>query len=475
MRKLLLMAGILMLGVMMVWAHGNGEDDPDDRDAVNTDEAIAPENPTYYEHVKPILELHCVACHSQGQIAGDIALTDPATVVKGASDIAFNASIAYMPPWMPSRQSLPMKHDRSLSDTEIATLIAWSDNFAPLGEPEDYVPPSADAYEITEIRADLLLSNDEAYNPDETVQDDYRCFAFPLDIDDTRYVTGYEFMPDVTEMAHHGIVYLVDSSAQTAIERRNFEDGQVGWSCYGGLGFRIDNEMIGAWAPGTMPMLYPEGTGFRIDPDDYLIIQMHYNLAITRQPDQTQLKLQLAPADESIAELITYQMSAPVEIPCPTGVEGPQCTRVAAVNRVDKLYGMESRYFADSLLQDCKQTLNDYADNTGEHAIGYCDYPIPAPITVFAVFGHMHELGSSFQLEVNPDSDNPITMLDIPNWDFHWQDIYQFVEPLQLERGDVVRMTCHWDNTQSDDPRYVVWGEGTADEMCFGTAIVLRR
>jgi len=474
MRKLLLMAGIFMLGVMMVWAHGDGEDDHDDATVVDTSQAVVPENPTYYEHVKPIMELHCIACHSEGQIAGDIPLTDPEMVIKGASDIAFNVSIAYMPPWMPSRQSLPMQHDRRLSDVEIATLVTWADNFAPIGEPEDYVPPSADAYEIIEIRADLTLQTDEPYDPDGTAQDDYRCFAFPLDIEATRYVTGYEFIPDVTEMAHHGIVYLVGDSAQNAIERRDFEDGKVGWSCYGGVGLSTRSEMIGTWAPGTMPTLYPDGTGFRIDPGDYLIIQMHYNLAITRQPDQTQIKLQLAESDESIDELTIYPMTAPVEIPCPTGVEGPQCERIAALDRVAELYGEEFHYFPDSLLRDCDQTLADYADNTGEHAIGYCDYQIPASITIYGVLGHMHELGSSFQLEVNPDSDSPIMMLDIPNWDFHWQDIYHFVEPLQLERGDVIRMTCHWDNTQSDDPRYVVWGEGTQDEMCFGTAIVQR-
>ncbi len=69
-------------------------------------------------------------------------------------------------------------------------------------------------------------------------------------------------------------------------------------------------------------------------------------------------------------------------------------------------------------------------------------------------------------------SDDSIMLLDIPRWDFHWQDRYQFVEPVKVNFGNVLRMSCGWDNSLSDDPRYVVWGEGTSDEMCFGTVMI---
>lgn len=473
MRNIFLVALILITSATIIWAHDD-DDNPDHHDMVDTSEAVVPENPTYYEHIKPLLELHCTGCHTEGQIAGDIPLTSSEDVEKGSSDIAFNGSTGDMPPWMPSPLSLPMQHNRSLSDIEIATLVTWDENGAPLGNPEDYTPPEASAYQLKEIRADLTLQLEEPYIPDESATDDYRCFAFPLDIDSSRYVTGYEFILDETEMAHHGIVYLVSKSAQPAIERRNVEDDRIGWSCYGGIGLSVPNEMIGTWAPGALPTAYPDGTGFRVDPADIVIIQMHYNLAITRQPDQIMINLQLADEELSVDALRTYQLTAPVEIPCPTDVEGSQCNRISALDRVARLYGQEFHYFPDSLLQDCDQTLADYADNTGENATAYCDYPVPAPITAYSAFAHMHELGWNFQLELNPDSDTPVMMLDIPNWDFQWQDTYQFVEPVQLQRGDVVRMTCQWDNTLSENPRYVVWGEGTDDEMCFGAIIILR-
>ena len=34
--------------------------------------------------------------------------------------------------------------------------------------------------------------------------------------------------------------------------------------------------MLGGWAPGMQPIELPEGVGILIQPDDYIIIQMHY-------------------------------------------------------------------------------------------------------------------------------------------------------------------------------------------------------
>ena len=43
------------------------------------------------------------------------------------------------------------------------------------------------------------------------------------------------------------------------------------------------------------------------------------------------------------------------------------------------------------------------------------------------------------------------------------------------EPGDTVRVTCRHDASLRDgEPRYVVWGEGTTDEMCLGVLQVTR-
>jgi signal peptidase I len=96
----------------------------------------------------------------------------------------------------------------------------------------------------------------------------------------------------------------------------------------------------------------------------------------------------------------------------------------------------------------------------------------------------MHLLGQSIELQLNPGTSSARTLLDIPRWDFHWQNAYTLAKPVVAKPGDVVRVTCRYDVSKRAKrphgsviprtPRYVLWGEGTTDEMCLGILQVTR-
>jgi hypothetical protein len=101
-------------------------------------------------------------------------------------------------------------------------------------------------------------------------------------------------------------------------------------------------------------------------------------------------------------------------------------------------------------------------------------------MTVRAGAGHMHLLGRSITVVANPGTPRERVLVDVPVYDFDNQGSRTLAQPVPLRKGDVVRVTCTHDaklrsllpELASQPPRYVVWGEGTSDEMCLGILTV---
>jgi hypothetical protein len=100
-------------------------------------------------------------------------------------------------------------------------------------------------------------------------------------------------------------------------------------------------------------------------------------------------------------------------------------------------------------------------------------------MVVQAVAGHMHLLGRSIKVELNPGTSKAKTLLDVPVYNFDDQGAQKLAKPITVRADDTLRVTCTHDATlrartpalQTLKPRYVVWGEGTSDEMCLGVVV----
>src|SRR5262249_23925886 len=63
------------------------------------------------------------------------------------------------------------------------------------------------------------------------------------------------------------------------------------------------------------------------------------------------------------------------------------------------------------------------------------------------------------------------SLIDIPDWDFRWQQVYRFVTPVRLPKGSTIAMRYEYDNSAENPrnvtqpPQRVVWGQRSADEM----------
>src|SRR3954454_19738364 len=94
----------------------------------------APANvPTFSKDVAPIVFTNCANCHRAGEVA-PMTLTSYEDVRPWAKVIKNKVVAREMPPWgADPAHSLKMRNDRSLTQTQIDTIVAWADGGAPKG------------------------------------------------------------------------------------------------------------------------------------------------------------------------------------------------------------------------------------------------------------------------------------------------------------------------------------------------------
>ena len=425
--------------------------------------------------VLPIVETSCARCHT-----GDGPGT-PHLRMDTVGDLVENRELVWaalesneMPPWPASSLSVDFADDFSLSDDDRQALIDWAS-----------ADPSVDVDQATPVVAtggvrrlenvDVEVFGEGTYQGVRHQPDEYRCFVFDPGFTEDTWIAGFEFVPDQTEIVHHAIGYLIPAAqrgAAEALDEAHPEQG--GWPCFGGSRLGNDEIFLG-WAPGQGPRAFPEGSGLRIDAGDFVVLQIHYHFEVDAPADRSALWLDVADGDvDELEEVAVVSFIAPAEIPCSADESGPLCDRDAAVANAIDAYGEEG-VRADLALSICGAEVGDFAEMTDGIAHATCDLPMRTAGTLVSVLGHEHELGASFRMTLRPDTPEELVLLDIPNWRFDWQLDYRPVDEIRVEPWDMVRIECSWDRSLRDpslEPAYVVWADGTNDEMCFATIAV---
>jgi hypothetical protein len=376
-----------------------------------------------------------------------------------------------------------------LTALSLLAFAGCSSGRSPSGDSGEHHPGAARAAEpVFALRAGervLPLQMARPYSPaaPHGGTDDYRCFLLDPRLTRPAFITGMGFVPGNREV-HHAILFRLPSDRVAAAEALDARTPGDGWTCFGGTQIpargsadRSGNDgWLDAWAPGGKPSTYADGFGVPLDAGSRVVLQVHYNLLAGTAPDRTGVRLRLSPARPGMTPLFTALFPAPVELPCTAAERGPLCARDAAVRDVAARFGADTGQAAAGLQQLCGGNPRRPRAGTTQH----CDIRIPAPITVRAAAGHMHLLGRSIRVTANPGTARERVLVDVPVYDFDNQGSRTLAQPVRLQKGDTVRVTCTHDarlrsllpELAAQPPRYVVWGEGTSDEMCLAILTV---
>jgi Copper type II ascorbate-dependent monooxygenase, C-terminal domain len=88
----------------------------------------------------------------------------------------------------------------------------------------------------------------------------------------------------------------------------------------------------------------------------------------------------------------------------------------------------------------------------------------------------MHLLGVGFSLVLNPGTPLARRIVNVPNYNFHYQRAYNLSTPIPMKVGDTLQVNCRYDPVLAQElpisrklpPHFVTFGDGSSDEMCVG-------
>lgn len=380
--------------------------------------------PTWHQGISCIVYTHCTPCHHEGG-AGHFSLSGYADAYSWRNDIAAFTQAGLMPPWPPDPDYRSLAHERVLSQAEIDLLAAWVQAGAPEGDAAGALPQPV--YQTGHVIADpdiTAIMPEYAIPPSSS--DLYRCFVLEIDNAVDRHIKGLEVVPGNREVVHHVLVFQDTSGQARALDEAAFGPG---YTSFGGIGVP-SAKLVGIWVPGSEPYFSPAGMGIKLLAGADLVMQVHYPAGSGDRLDSTRVNIRLADepwvrdlAIDPILDHLVTITNGPLAIP-------PEQVRTFKA-----------------------------------------EFTTPIPATITAIGPHAHLVCTSMRaFAVRPDGDT-IPLIDIPNWDFRWQDLYSFRQPVFLPTGTVLHGEATYDNTSANPnnpntpPQWVFLGEATTDEM----------
>jgi Copper type II ascorbate-dependent monooxygenase, C-terminal domain len=450
--------------------------------------AVPTAAPTW-ANVAPIFAEKCSGCHTPGGIA-PFSLLSAQAAKAHANGILVMTKLGRMPPWMPGHDSPEYlgQSRRILTPAEKQLIARWVNGGARIGSGRSVKPVGGTS---TAPGTTMTLTPTRSYLPKAAVGglDDYHCFLLEPHLNQDEFVTSAVIKPQRATIVHHVILFEAAGENATEARRLNEASSGKGWTCFGGPGLSETHPSgdsatgdrlgappwIAAWVPGHANNDLPQGTGVLVHAGAAIVMQVHYNLIHPAKRDRSRAIIRFAPAAQTkLTPLNTILIPAPVELPCPRNVHSTLCSRDVAVQQEVKKYGYNAALIPSGLLYICGKSLADYPQSPSsvKSLSTSCDRRVNRPLRIYGVAGHMHIRGYDIRVELNGK-----TLLHIPRWNFHWQDAYYLAKPVDANVGDVIHVSCKFDNSAVKQPlvngrllkpRYVLWGEGTTDEMCLG-------
>jgi peroxiredoxin len=364
---------------------------------------------TYTKDISRLFQKHCVQCHRDGGIA-PFALRSYDDAAAWAETICEVVQEQRMPPWHASPKHGAFANDGRMTDEEKQLLYAWVENGVPQGDPS-LLPPTREFVDGWALgKPDLVVKMPEPVTVTPTGVMDYQYVTIDPGFKEDKWVRASEIRPGVRSVVHHIIVFVDSPGADPILKEQ-------------GVGF----ESVGGFVPGSPPMQLPDGIARCVPAGSKFVLQIHYTPDGTQRHDQSEIGLYFADPG-TIKKTMQSGVVFNLDFQIPPGAKD---------HRVE-----------------------------GSHQFSH-------DMMLHTLTPHMHYRGKSIRYELTYPNGLREILLDIPRYDFNWQNVYRFVEPKFVPEGSQLKCVAYFDNSEDNpanpDPTIAVrWGEQTWEEMMVG-------
>jgi len=377
---------------------------------------------TFSKEVLPILQKRCQDCHRPGE-AAPMSLLTYSDARPWAKAIRQAVLTKKMPPWFADPAYGHFANDRSLSQSEIDTLVAWVDGGAKEGDPKDAPAPRQFVEGWNIGKPDLVLEMPNAFEVPASGTVEYQYVIIPTGLKEDRWVLATEVRPGNRAVMHHVITSIREPGSKWMAE---MQPGVIFVPPKGSRAGELDGGLTG-YVPGqALPPADAPRRATLLKAGSDIVFQLHYTPNGKATTDKT--KIGIIFAKEPPAQVLVGGNSAAFRFAIPPG---------------DPHYKVEASSTVD---YDCD---------------------------LYSMMPHAHLRGKAFEYRIIRPDGTSETVLKVPRYDFNWQLTYYLDKPVHLTKGTKVEVTAYYDNSPNnaynpDPSKEVHWGEQTYEEMMMG-------
>lgn len=368
-----------------------------------------------YKDVAPIFYSRCTSCHNQ--YSHGASLLGYNQVQANKSTITAYLNSGYMPPWHPDTTYTRFAEEHIITQAEKTSILNWIASGAPAGDTTLVPsPPTYSRYQLNgvpslELKIPTFVSN-------ASTTDSHVSFALPTGLTQDYTIRAFEIVAGNPSIVHHVVVNIDTTGTQTS---------NTGGNCFSSSGI-----LLGGYAPGGNPCVFPSSTqlkmGMKIKAGSNIMLNIHYPAGTAGQTDSTKIRLYFYPQNtQGIRPILTAEI------------------------KNNKLIVM----------------ANTIAPFSAQFPVSGS---LAMQMSIFSVFPHSHYLCKSI-LSYAYTALDTIPLVKINNWDFDFQGYYTFRHLVKIPLSHTLYAKHTYDNTSNNPnnpnspPINVYYGKNSSDEM----------